>query len=96
MESIGDVVAGGLGGLACVLAGQPLDTIKVKLQTYPHLFNSLPEDVPTQAHNSVLSTTKKSQRYFRGSDSWLAAVLHSSTTQFSIHFLTFRYVSACV
>jgi len=40
MESIGDVVAGGLGGLACVLAGQPLDTIKVKLQTYPHLFNS--------------------------------------------------------
>ena len=40
MEDVGDVVAGGLGGLACVLAGQPLDTIKVKLQTYPHLYIS--------------------------------------------------------
>lgn len=40
MESIGDIVAGGLGGLACVLAGQPLDTVKVKLQTYPHLYRS--------------------------------------------------------
>lgn len=40
MEDVGDVVAGGLGGLACVLAGQPLDTIKVKLQTYPHLYSS--------------------------------------------------------
>lgn len=41
MESLGDTIAGGLGGLACVLAGQPLDTIKVKLQTYPHLYKSL-------------------------------------------------------
>ena len=34
------MIAGGLGGLACVLNGQPLDTIKVKLQTYPHLYRS--------------------------------------------------------
>lgn len=36
----GDLLAGGFGGLACVLSGQPLDTIKVKLQTHPHLYRS--------------------------------------------------------
>lgn len=27
-----------LGGVACVLSGQPFDTVKVKLQTFPHLY----------------------------------------------------------
>lgn len=34
-------VAGACGGLACVAAGQPLDTIKVKMQAYPHIYKSL-------------------------------------------------------
>ena len=33
-------VAGACGGLACVAAGQPLDTVKVKMQTYPHIYSS--------------------------------------------------------
>ena len=37
----GEFIAGGLGGVACVLAGQPLDTVKVKLQTFPHLYKSV-------------------------------------------------------
>ena len=45
MESIGDTVAGGLGGLARVLTGQPFDTIKVKLQTYPHVYRTLTHSV---------------------------------------------------
>ncbi len=40
MSVVGDVISGGLGGLACVLAGQPLDTIKVKMQTYPGMYSS--------------------------------------------------------
>ncbi len=40
MSGIGDTVSGGLGGLACVLIGQPLDTIKVKMQTYPAMYTS--------------------------------------------------------
>lgn len=28
------------GGTACVYAGQPLDTIKVKMQMFPHLYTS--------------------------------------------------------
>lgn len=40
MESIRDMLAGGLGGLSCAVAGQPFDTVKVKLQTYPHAYPS--------------------------------------------------------
>ena len=40
MESFRDTFSGGLGGLACALAGQPLDTVKVKRQTYPHVYPS--------------------------------------------------------
>jgi len=35
-----DFTGGTLGGIATVLVGQPLDTIKVKLQTYPQLYKS--------------------------------------------------------
>ncbi|XP_022103061.1 mitochondrial ornithine transporter 1-like isoform X2 [Acanthaster planci] len=35
-----DFTAGALGGVACVLVGQPFDTVKVKLQTYPNLYPS--------------------------------------------------------
>jgi solute carrier family 25 ornithine transporter 2/15 len=38
--SLGDFISGGLGGLACVGGGQPFDTVKVKLQTFPHLYTS--------------------------------------------------------
>ena len=40
MESLLDTFAGGLGGLSCAVAGQPLDTVKVKRQTYPHVYRS--------------------------------------------------------
>ncbi|XP_054156588.1 mitochondrial ornithine transporter 1-like [Oppia nitens] len=35
-----DLMAGSAGGVANVLTGQPLDTIKVKMQTFPHLYNN--------------------------------------------------------
>lgn len=35
-----DFTAGAMGGTACVLAGQPFDTIKVKMQTFPSLFKT--------------------------------------------------------
>jgi solute carrier family 25 ornithine transporter 2/15 len=34
-------VSGSLGGIAGVYVGQPLDTVKVKMQTFPHLYNSM-------------------------------------------------------
>ena len=73
MEELGDVVAGGLGGVSAVLAGQPFDTIKVKLQTYPHLYRSL--------YHAITKTA--SEERFRGfyagtTPSLMAAILENS------------------
>jgi len=41
-QALIDFVAGWFGGIACVYTGQPLDTIKVKMQTFSNLYkNSL-------------------------------------------------------
>lgn len=34
-----DFISGSLGGMAVVYLGQPLDTVKVKLQTFPSLYS---------------------------------------------------------
>ncbi|KAG8452780.1 hypothetical protein GDO86_004538 [Hymenochirus boettgeri] len=36
-----DLTAGAAGGTACVLTGQPFDTAKVKMQTFPNLYRGL-------------------------------------------------------
>ncbi|KJH52851.1 hypothetical protein DICVIV_00896 [Dictyocaulus viviparus] len=40
VDGLVDLVAGTLGGVANVYAGQPLDTVKVKVQTFPHLYTN--------------------------------------------------------
>ena len=40
-KSVADTIAGAFGGLACVAVGQPLDTVKVKLQAFPNLYPTL-------------------------------------------------------
>lgn len=39
LDGIIDFISGSLGGMALVYVGQPLDTIKVKLQTFPSLYS---------------------------------------------------------
>lgn len=80
MESLGDTVAGGLGGLACVLAGQPFDTVKVKMQTYPHLYNST-----YQAFRKTLAQ-EKLKGFYAGS---FPAVL-SSISENAVLFLFYN------
>lgn len=77
MQSIGDFVAGGLGGLACVLAGQPFDTIKVKLQTYPHLYKSL--------YHAVTKTV--AQEKLRGFYAGSAPAVFSNVAENAVLFL---------
>ncbi|KAG5345573.1 ORNT1 protein, partial [Acromyrmex charruanus] len=36
-----DFVAGSLGGIALVYVGQPLDTVKVKMQTFPSMYKNM-------------------------------------------------------
>lgn len=40
MDSVIDFTGGTLGGVANVYAGQPLDTVKVKMQTFPQLYRN--------------------------------------------------------
>ena len=40
MDAFIDFTSGTIGGVANVYAGQPLDTVKVKMQTYPHLYRN--------------------------------------------------------
>ena len=37
-----DFIGGSLGATASVYVGQPLDTLKVKMQTFPKLYPNLP------------------------------------------------------
>ncbi|XP_002733843.1 mitochondrial ornithine transporter 1-like [Saccoglossus kowalevskii] len=39
-QSFAEFTAGAVGGVACVITGQPFDTIKVKMQTFPSLYTS--------------------------------------------------------
>ncbi|XP_054856301.1 mitochondrial ornithine transporter 1 [Eublepharis macularius] len=36
-----DLTAGAVGGTACVVTGQPFDTAKVKMQTFPNMYQGL-------------------------------------------------------
>ncbi|XP_008307481.1 mitochondrial ornithine transporter 1-like [Cynoglossus semilaevis] len=38
LQAIIDFTAGAVGGTACVLSGQPFDTVKVKMQTFPTMY----------------------------------------------------------
>ncbi|CAL8364897.1 unnamed protein product [Lota lota] len=38
VQAMIDLSAGAVGGTACVLSGQPLDTAKVKMQTFPNMY----------------------------------------------------------
>ena len=51
-----DFTSGAIGGICCAYVGQPMDTIKVKMQTYPHLYN--------KAIRCALDTVKR-EGFFR-------------------------------
>uniref|UniRef100_A0A8C5GS76 Mitochondrial ornithine transporter 1-like n=1 Tax=Gouania willdenowi TaxID=441366 RepID=A0A8C5GS76_GOUWI len=38
VQAVIDLSAGAIGGAACVFSGQPLDTAKVKMQTFPSMY----------------------------------------------------------
>ncbi|XP_065337378.1 mitochondrial ornithine transporter 1 isoform X1 [Cloeon dipterum] len=41
LDTVIDFVCGSLGGVASVYTGQPLDTVKVKMQTFPKLYTGM-------------------------------------------------------
>ena len=74
-----DTAAGALGGVACVMGGQPFDTVKVKMQTFPQLYkNSL---------NCFMSTlkTEKLRGLYAGSVPALTANVGENATLFMFY-----------
>ncbi|XP_015781587.1 mitochondrial ornithine transporter 1-like [Tetranychus urticae] len=57
IEGVVGFIAGSLGGSASVFLGLPLDTVKVKLQTFPHLYNN---------GLQCFKKTLKNEGFFRG------------------------------
>ena len=72
-----DFTAGAIGGTACVFAGQPFDTVKVKMQAFPHLFKT--------AFDCGLKTIK--QERFRGLYAGTIPSLAANIAENSVLFL---------
>ncbi|KAK1883261.1 Mitochondrial ornithine transporter 1 [Dissostichus eleginoides] len=56
VQAVIDLSAGAIGGAACVFSGQPLDTAKVKMQTFPNLYRGFIHCITStyKQKNSVL------------------------------------------
>ena len=39
-QGVVDFISGSNGGIACVMVGQPLDTVKIKMQTYSSVYKN--------------------------------------------------------
>jgi solute carrier family 25 ornithine transporter 2/15 len=74
-----DFIAGANAGTACVFAGQPFDTVKVKMQVFPNLYKSAFE---------CFKRTLKEER-FRGLYAGTAPALVTQVAENSILFLCY-------
>ncbi len=83
MESF---IAGAFGGLACVAAGQPLDTIKVKMQTYPHIYTTL--------YHSVKKTLVEEK--LRGFYAGAVPAIVSNVAENAVLFLCYSHCQSAV
>ncbi|XP_067948428.1 mitochondrial ornithine transporter 1-like [Watersipora subatra] len=72
-----DFTGGTLGGIATVFVGQPLDTIKVKLQTYPQLYRST-----YHCFRNTLNSEGLSKGLYRGTIPSLAANIAENSVLF--------------
>ena len=79
-------IAGAFGGLACVAAGQPLDTIKVKMQTYPHIYTSL--------YRSVKKTLVEEK--LRGFYAGAVPAIVSNVAENAVLFLCYNHCQTAV
>ncbi|XP_057314293.1 mitochondrial ornithine transporter 1-like [Hydractinia symbiolongicarpus] len=78
-QAIIDFTAGSLGGIACVYTGQPLDTVKVKMQTHSATYKN--------TFNCILQTFRKSG--IRGFYAGATPAVFSNVFENSILFLCY-------
>lgn len=75
-----DLVAGSLGGIALVYVSQPMDTVKVKMQTFPHLYQNM--------INCTISTFKR-DGLFRGLYAGTVPALIANVAENSVVFAAY-------
>lgn len=75
-----DLVAGSLGGIALVYVSQPMDTVKVKMQTFPHLYQNM--------INCTVSTFKR-DGFFRGLYAGTVPALIANVAENSVVFAAY-------
>lgn len=54
VQTLINLAAGGMGGVACVVSGQPFDTVKVKMQTFPTMYRGFMDcAISTYHHEGI-------------------------------------------
>lgn len=82
-----DLLAGSLGGAATVAVGQPLDTVKVKMQTFPQTYpNSI----------KCLTMTLKTDGLFRGLYAGTTPSLAANVAENAVLFCAYGYCKQAV
>ncbi|MBN3273859.1 ORNT1 protein, partial [Polyodon spathula] len=86
VQAIIDLSAGAIGGTACVLSGQPFDTAKVKMQTFPTMYKGFV--------NCFISTYK--QVGFRGLYHGTTPALMANIAENSVLFMCYGFCQQVV
>ncbi|XP_044142395.1 mitochondrial ornithine transporter 1-like [Bufo gargarizans] len=81
-----DLTAGAAGGTACVLTGQPFDTAKVKMQTFPNLYRGL-TDCAVKTYRQV---------GFRGFYKGTSPALLANISENSVLFMSYGFCQRVV
>ncbi|KAJ1196516.1 hypothetical protein NDU88_000386 [Pleurodeles waltl] len=54
VQTLINLTAGAMGGVACVVSGQPFDTVKVKMQTFPSMYRGFMDcTISTYHHEGI-------------------------------------------
>ncbi|KAM8764483.1 mitochondrial ornithine transporter 2 [Rhynchonycteris naso] len=85
-----DLTAGALGGTACVLTGQPFDTVKVKMQTFPRLYKGF-TDCCLKTYSQV-----GLQGFYRGTGPALMAYVAENSVLFMCYGFCQQFVKKVV
>ncbi|MGH0172481.1 UNVERIFIED_CONTAM: hypothetical protein FKN15_063269 [Acipenser sinensis] len=86
IQAVIDLSAGAIGGTACVLSGQPFDTAKVKMQTFPTMYKGFV--------NCFISTYK--QVGFRGLYHGTTPALMANIAENSVLFMCYGFCQQVV
>lgn len=76
--SLIDFTAGTIGGATGVYVSQPMDTVKVKMQTFPHLYKNMA---------SCMVQTFKKDGFFRGLYAGSVPAVAANVAENSVLFL---------